>query len=153
MKSEKGITLVSIIIYVLAMVIVVAVITVITTYFYRNVDINNEDYEINSQYTKFNSFFLDEINRKNNKIIEVGTINKNTDQEQHYIAFSSGNQYTYIKKNKSIYKNNVKIAKYINRCEFTRKIKNGKDTISVNITLDNGDIQNKGYSTTYILNN
>ena len=67
MKSEKGITLVSLIIYVLVMVIVVALITVITAYFYKNIDINNVNYEINSQYTKFNSFFSDEINRNNKR--------------------------------------------------------------------------------------
>ena len=153
MKSEKGITLVSLIIYVLVMVIVVALITVITAYFYKNIDINNVNYEINSQYTKFNSFFSDEINRKNNKVIEIGTINQGKDNEQHYIVFSSGNQYTFVKKNRAIYQNNVKIAKYIASCEFIKQIQNGKNTISVNIVLSGGGIENTDYSTSFILNN
>ena len=38
MKSEKGVTLSSLIIYVIAMVIVVSIIAVMTKYFYGNVN-------------------------------------------------------------------------------------------------------------------
>ena len=41
MKTEKGVTLISVTIYVIVMLIVVSIITVLTVYFYRNVDVNS----------------------------------------------------------------------------------------------------------------
>lgn len=145
MKSNKGITLVSVTIYVIAMVMIVTLISVITGYFYKNVDINNETYDTSQQYTRFNSFFSDEINRNNNKIVEIGN-----SEGQEYIVFSSGNQYTFIAENKSIYKNNVKIATNIQTCSFTSNIVNGKETIKVKIGIGKNKIET---NTTYTLNN
>ena len=64
MQSQKGITLISITIYVIVMLIVVSVITVLTSYFYTNVDINSVSEDLNQQYTKFNSYFTEEVNKK-----------------------------------------------------------------------------------------
>lgn len=124
MKFQKGITLISLTIYLIAMVIIIAVITVITGYFYKNVDISNENEEINKQYTRFNSYFSEEVNRKNNKVIECKTIDdKSVENDKiSYIALSSGNQYTYIEKNKAIYLNNIKIASHVEDCEFIETI-------------------------------
>ena len=53
MKSEKGVTLISVTIYVIVMTLLVAIISVITNYFYKNVELNSKQEEINNQYTKF----------------------------------------------------------------------------------------------------
>ena len=146
MKTEKGVTLISVTIYVIVMLIVVSIITVLTVYFYRNVDVNSANEDFNQQYTRFNSYFTEEINKKGNKVIDIqsisttgteGEIESNTNQ-QNYIVFSSGNQYTYIPANKGIYMNNVKIAQNIKDCTFTMdKLDNGKTTITVIIQGDN----------------
>ena len=128
MKSEKGITLISVIIYVIAMIIVIAIITTLTGYFYNNINISTESQNINKQYTKFNSFFLEEVNKSGNIIIE-----SDTESENPYIIFSDKNQYTFIKQNKAIYLNQVKIATNIEECTFETKIKNGKSIIIVKI--------------------
>ena len=128
MKSEKGITLISILIYVIAMIIIVAIMTSLTGYFYNNIDIDTESQDANKQYTKFNSFFTEEINKSENIVIE-----SNTESENPYIIFSDKNQYTFIKQNKAIYFNNIKIATNIEECTFETKIKNGKSIIIVKI--------------------
>ena len=48
MQTEKGVTLISVTIYIIVMLIIVTVITVLTSYFYQNVDINSvsEDFNI-----------------------------------------------------------------------------------------------------------
>ena len=73
MKSEKGVTLISILIYVIAMIIIVAIMTSLTGYFYNNIDIDTESQDANKQYTKFNSFFTEEINKSGNIVIESNT--------------------------------------------------------------------------------
>ena len=131
-KSEKGVTLTSLIIYMISMLITITIITVVTGYFTKNVDLDIESYTFYSEYTKFESYFSEEVNRSNNKIIEV--IN-GEDQNQSYVAFSSGNQYTFVPANKAIYQNNVKIASGVLNCSFEQITKNDKQAIRVNITI------------------
>ena len=141
MQTERGVTLISATIYIIVMLIIVTIITVLTSYFYKNVDIHSATQNLNQQYTKFNSYFTEEVNKKGNKILDIQSPIKLNDEEaevqnnvkkQNYIIFSSGNQYTYIPKNKGIYMNKVKIAQNITGCIFTtNKEENGKTTIMV----------------------
>ena len=94
MKSEKGVTLISVTIYVIVMTLLVAIISVITNYFYKNVELNSKQEEINNQYTKFISYFTEEVNKENNKILEINTEYSDLENKISYIIFSSGNQYT-----------------------------------------------------------
>lgn len=139
MKNNRGITLTSLIIYVIGMVIVVSLIATLTTFFYKNVNVDNISKDT-TQYTKFSNLFLDEINKKDNDIVEC----KTTEQKISYIIFSDGNQYTYKAENKSVYKNKIKICKDVEECEFsyiyidsTYQIKINFKTSSVNMTGDN----------------
>ena len=123
MKSQKGITLISLTIYVIVMVILVAVITTLTTYFYKNVDTSSKQDDINKQYTKFLSYFSEEINRENNEIVEIS-------EDKTYVIFSSGNQYTFVGDNHGIYQGLIKIASNIESCEF---IQNSENKFTVKI--------------------
>ncbi len=148
MQSEKGITLVSVIIYVIAMLIIISVITVLTSYFYRNVDINSVSEDLNQQYTRFNTYFTEEVNKKGNNILDIGESESTTeDDPQKYIVFSSGNQYTYVPANDSIYVNNIKIAENILDCNFEKITENDKTKIKVTMSGEN-DFQR---TTTYTL--
>ncbi|MBR0351050.1 MAG: hypothetical protein IJH76_04470 [Clostridia bacterium] len=139
MKSEKGVTMVSLIIYVIAMLITVTIITVVTSYFTKNIDVSEDKYTYFAEFTKFESFFSEEVNKENNKILDIGTIVEDPTAEvkktQSFIAFSSGNQYTYIPENKAIYQNNVKITSGVDNCTFTEKFVNGKEAVNISITI------------------
>ncbi len=138
MKSEKGITLISMTIYVIVMLIVVTVMVILTSYFYGNVDVNSTETKLNQQYTKFNSYFTEEVNKKDNKVMGIGeTEDATNNTKQQYILFSSGNQYTFVPENKAIYVNNVKIAEDITECTFSKVEQNGKVIIAVTIKGDN----------------
>ena len=66
MKIERGITLVSLIIYILVMIIVIGVMSQIITRFYSNTKEFNADTESVLEFNKFNSYFLKEIKQKGN---------------------------------------------------------------------------------------
>ena len=127
MKSQKGITLISITIYVIVMALVVGVVAIISTFFYSNMSDTTQDLNPITEYTKFNSFFSDEVNHENIKILDCGT----TDNGQNFIAFDNGVSYTFIPANQGIYRNQVKIASGVTNCTFTRNVKNGKDVVQV----------------------
>lgn len=127
MKSQKGITLISLTIYVIVMALVVGVVAIISTFFYSNMSDTTQDLNPITEYTKFNSFFSDEVNHENIKILDCGT----TDNGQNFIAFDNGVSYTFIPANQGIYRNQVKIASGVTNCTFTRNVKNGKDVVQV----------------------
>ena len=62
MKSQKGITLISLTIYVIVMAIVVGVVAIISTFFYSNINDTTQQLDPLTEYTDFNSFFSDEVN-------------------------------------------------------------------------------------------
>lgn len=137
MKSQKGITLISLTIYIIVMVIVVSVVAVISTYFYTNINFASNDINSMTEYTKFNSFFTDEINHKNIKVLEC---------KQDYLVFDNGVQYTFVKENKGIYRNKVKIANGVESCTFEYKIKNGKNVVVVNFKIGNEEERKVEYT-------
>ena len=117
-------------------IITVTIITVITSYFTKNVDITSERYTYFSEFTKIETHFSEEANLEKNKILEVSdAITSSNGLKQQYIALSSGNQYTYIKENKALYKNNVKIASGVDSCEFSEIVKNGNSAIKMIIKI------------------
>ena len=130
MKSQKGVTLISLTIYIIVMVILVAIITTLTTYFYKNVEASSEQDDINKQYTKFLNYFSEEINKEDNEIIEIS-------EDKTYVIFSSGNQYTFVEENNAIYQGMIKIVSNIEKCKFEKTEDENK--IKVTIKCNNGN--------------
>lgn len=140
MKSERGVTLSSTIIYIITMLIVVSLISVLTSYFYKNVDIDSENSLAIKQYTKFDSYFSEDINKKGNKVVEAENKTEEIDgnlYETNYITFSSGNTYVYSSKNRAIYYNNVKICTLVNKCTFNYEFKDSVYNITVEFETEN----------------
>ena len=132
MRSEKGVTLTSIMIYVVALTIAVATIGRLVTYFYKNINLVSDNTAAAAAYTKFNSYFTKEINTKSNDVQSC---------ESNCIVFSkSKNQYTF--QNGSIYMNKIKICKDIKACNFTYDATTKKITVELKIA-------EKIYSTSY----
>lgn len=151
MKSEKGITLVSLTVYLIAMTIVVAIVAVISRYFYTNTKTIGESVDHITEYTQFNSFFSDEVNHENIKVLECKTNYENPDDMNSkvinsYIVFDNGVQYTFIKENQGVYRNNVKISRGVEKCTFENVLENGKMVVKVNFK-----VKEKSRETTYIL--
>lgn len=137
MKSEKGVTLISLTIYIIVMTIVIGIVAMLSTYFYKNTHDLTSNVNPLTEYTKFNSFFTEEVNHENIKILECG---------EHYVVFDNGMQYTYVPGNKAIYQNKVKIASDVENCKFEQKVKNGKDAINVILKFKNAEERNIDYT-------
>ena len=71
MKKEQGITLISLIVYVILMTFVIAAISSITASFYVNINDFDDESESAVAYSKFNMYFINDIKRKDAKIEEV----------------------------------------------------------------------------------
>ena len=137
MKTQKGVTLVSLTIYIIVMTIAIAVVAVISTYFYSNNNSLSDTIDPLTEYTRFNSYFSDEVNHNNIKILECA---------DDYIAFDNGIQYTYVKENKGIYQNKAKICSSVESCNFSRSVKNGRDVVTVSIQIEKGQPKKVDYT-------
>lgn len=135
MKSNKGITMISLITYIMGLTIVLALVATLTTFFFKNIsakDLNSDT----TQYTKFSSIFLEEINNKNNSVIDCKPLTNGVS----YIIFSSGNQYTFNANSKCIYKNKIKICENVEICDFSYTFVDSKYKIKVNFKTSNVDM-------------
>lgn len=137
MKSQKGVTLITLTIYIIVMTIVIAIISLISTYFYNNTHALADTIDPLTEYTKFNSFFTDEVNHNNIKIIEC---------EQNYIVFDNGVQYMFVPENKGIYRNQVKVCRNVKNCTFGQKIQNGKNIVTVTLEIEKGQAKTLEYT-------
>lgn len=117
-KNEKGITLLSLVIYIVVFVIVIGIMTTISTFFFDNISTAMNTPRYVSEFNKFVMFFGIDI--KNNT---TATVTADT------IEFENGTIYEY--RNNCIYRNNILIAEDVLSCTFT------SDTYNVNSITKN----------------
>ena len=127
MKSQKGVTLLSLIMYVVAMFIVIEIVATITTFFYSSTESLTESTESLGEFNKFNLEIVREIKQDGSTI-------KSIDRNGKRIVFSSGNIFLFD--NKGIYKNKVKICSNVNSCLFKKITDNEKDILVVYFETD-----------------
>lgn len=109
MRTEKGITLTSLIIYIIVLIFIVSMLSAISSYFYANTSYISETGKYVSEFNKFNMYFIEDV--KNNS--DIYSIDKNK------IVFADGTIYTYT--NESIYRNKVEICNNIHGCSFEKR--------------------------------
>lgn len=124
MKEQKGITLTSLLIYVVAMLIIIGVVGTITSFFYSNTADMNESATNLGEFNKFNLAFLAETKKEGNSVYSVNN---------NRITFSSGTVFTF--QGDGIYQNKVKICTSVTNCSFNVRVKEEKQIITVLIEI------------------
>ena len=111
MKSEKGVTLSSLIVYVILATAIVAIFANMTASFYVNVNKFNDESEDTVAYSKFNMYFLNDIKNENTTI---------QDSQVSYIILSvNGETIQYTIQNNQLYRNKVKLCDNVQNGRFT----------------------------------
>lgn len=126
MKKESGITLVTLIVYLMIVSAILAALTNLSSHVYKNIGKLGSENLSAEEFNKFNVNFVKSV--KANKKATVTNNNQNVT-----IEFGDGTTYNYINGENSIYKNKIKIAKNINY--FTADVQNinNKNVIQVQI--------------------
>ena len=65
MKKENGITLMSLIIYIILMLLVVAMLATMSTMFFKNTKIIEDESKYSGEFNKFNMFFIEDVKKSN----------------------------------------------------------------------------------------
>lgn len=133
MKSEQGVTLTSLVIYIAVATVLISTMAVMSSHFFANIQLvkNQSDYVV--EYNKFNMFFIQDV-KANKAASIIGTT----------IVFEDGTKYEY--KDESIYRNDKKIVKNIRTASFepaTYTVNNvTKNLIKVNLNIG---VEKKSY--------
>lgn len=116
MKSNKGITLVALSIYIISILLIVGILTSIRQYFFNNIDIIKDTARYASAFDKFNSYFVHDVKNNSNAKVE-----ESDDTGNITIIFEDGTTYTYNQNNQGIYRGKVKIAANVTAFKATQK--------------------------------
>lgn len=146
MKSEKGITLIILTIYIIIFSIVIILLANLSSYIYSNLkNINDRSVDV-SEINKFNMYFIEDV--KTNSQAEIRTL---TDSNTMQIVFQDGDIYSYVINEKSIYKNEQKIARNIEAFNAEGYIIDAKKYIQVSIEIGTDDETNYTKTIDYVL--
>lgn len=163
MKNQKGVTLISLTIYVIALTVIIAMLSVISTYFYKNVNDTQDDITPLTEFTNFNSYFTTDANTTHVTYLTTGT-----EGDYSYVALVNENtleviKYIYVPQDKTIYRDTGKednenkatitVARNVTECSFTKLPKeqqtnNSKTKFEIKLKVGNTE---KTYN--YSLNN
>lgn len=127
MKNENGITLVSLITYIIGMILIMAIIASILSYYNKNMAGINNSSDINLELNKFNSRMIKETKEAGNTVEEV---------TETTIKFSNGNVYTFA--DNKIYLGKVQISKYVNEFSARLETEGEKQLLKVYILIGKG---------------
>ena len=118
MSNQKGVTLISLIVYIIVLTIIISILSLVSQMFFTNIKYVTEKGKYVSEFNKFNMYFIKDV--KNNKDVLECKSNK--------IILEDGTIYTYNSEENSIYRNKVKICNNISNCAFSISDTNKDET-------------------------
>ena len=144
MKSNKGVAMTSLIIYILGLVIVAGIIGSFSTYFYNRANLMVEKNTSEEQYSKVLSYLTKDIN--SNNITSVSQAGEEGDFL--IIEFADGTEHQYINKNGCIYY--IKVGNSDNKkIALCKDVKNKEkvfeyedETIKINLLINDRSFSN-----------
>ena len=151
MKNQKGVTLISLTIYIIALTVIIAMLSLISTFFYKNVKDSQNDIEPLTEFTNFNSYFSTDANTSNMIYLTTGSgdnysyvalVNKDTlNQENPEVI-----KYIYVSADKTIYRDtgntSIAVARNVTQSSFTesaeeQQTNSSKKKITIMLTIGN----------------
>lgn len=149
-RSQKGISLISVIIYIFSMLIAVSTVMMLNSFFFDNILQMRGIGEISSQNNKFNMFFVNDMKESYSfELADTSELQDGSSKELQFIVNqNSSERITYSLVNNEIYRNNVKIAENVSELQFETL----EDSKGVKVFIKfSYESQEKTYTTTYYL--
>ena len=129
-KSERGVTLTELAVYITVMLMILAIMTTVSTFFYNNLGILKGSAQYAAQFDSFNSYLTVDVKSNSDVIVKNNTI-----------IFENGTTYVYNEADEGVCRENQKIAtnvKSFNISKRTITVNNvEKNILRVNIIIGN----------------
>ena len=149
MRSNKGITMMSLIIYITSFLLVTGIVAGVTAFFYGNSSLMTAELYSAADYNKLNLYLVKESEQENNRVKDIARNEAAGDNnsDAYYLEFTNGDRFTYDEDNKLLYFNYVCLCEdvqsfKVNPLEYT----SGKEVLSIMV-----EFTNKSYSSKYTM--
>ena len=128
MRKEKGITLISLVIYIMGIIVIMSVVGTLMSFYNNNVIKLNDTSDVNMELSKFTAKMIEETKEAGNAITEIaGTT----------IKFNNGNIYTY--QDNKIYENSIVVSQYVKEFLPELETDGNKQMLRIYIVLEKGN--------------
>ena len=146
MKSQKGVTLIALIVYLIGITIAMSILALISDNFFSNASYIADTGRYISEFNKFNMYFIEDVKESTDFL-------SFTDTE---IVFNDGVTYTYqASPDNGIYRNKVKICSHILFCKFDKRTELDMESgiLKTIVTVDMVLVGSNNYTTSvdYVL--
>ena len=151
MKSDKGIAMLSLVIYVASFLIITTLVGTISTYFYNNMDLVTTNVGGNSEYNKLN-LYIAKLVKDNNLDYVIANGKCDTDGVNEYSTILFYNKVNPLlptiltRKGDYIYYNEILLCSNVSNFTATVVEKNGKSVLVVNVKLSESS-----FTTEYVI--
>ena len=145
MRSQKGVTMIGLIVYVASFLLIASVIGGVTSFFYGNSKLMSQEIYSSADFNKLNLYFIRESEIEGNRF---KSISENPDDKIYSVEFSNGDIFTCDLDNKNLYYNNICICQDVQSFEV-KELKDpsyGKQVLSVKVNFTN-----RSYTTKYTM--
>ena len=135
LNSNKGITLASLVIYIIVLMIVVALMSNFSGYFYKNLNIITIKEESDEQFTRLLAYLTKDLNQENIRLVKCG---QDDDIKYIIIKLEENVEHQYLYNNNTIYyvdkdkEKKICLCDSVNSCEFIYK----NTYLTLNIKID-----------------
>ena len=145
MRSEKGVTMGTLIIYVTIFFAISTIIGIITSYYYKN--IMELDFSAASavEYDKLNVYLLRETKEPGNDILSIENMGTDPYAEDYArsVTFSSGN--IYYRAGNNIYMNQIRLCEDVTELQFEEIIEGNEKILKTTVQFDGGEVLETNY--------
>ncbi len=149
MKSNKGIAMLSLVIYVASFLVITMLVGTISTYFYNNMDMINSTVGGNAEYNKLNLYLVTLIKKKELSDIKVGGYDYDGDGniEAGTILFYTKDGLVVLSRTDNyLFYNQTLLCSDVTNFTPTLVYKNGKKVLVVNVK-----IAGSAFATEYVI--
>ncbi len=150
MSSQKGITMMSLIIYITSFLVVTGIVAGITAFFYGNSNLMSKELYSASDFNKLNLYLVKESEQDGNRIKEIALSSESPkegeEKDAYYLLFSNGDRFTFDSDNGLLYYNSVCICEDVNKFKVKSEYGSGREVINVMVGFTN-----KSYSCKYTM--
>lgn len=138
MRSNKGITMMGLVIYVTSFLVVTGIVAGITSFFYGNSSLMTEELYSAADYNKLNLYIVRESEQNGNRVIDISPKpGEDPESNTTYLTFSNGDKFTYDSNSQLLYYNSICLCEDIQGFKVSTDYATGKEVLNVLVKFTN----------------
>lgn len=146
MRSNKGITMMGLVIYITSFLVVTGIVAGITAFFYGNSELMTGALYSAADYNKLNLYFVKESEQQGNRVKDIVLSNEDATDNDYYVSFSNGDRFTFDEKNNLLYYNSICLCEDVQTFKVSKDYTTGKEVLNVMVGFTN-----KSYTCKYTM--